>query len=140
AYNLANIPSETLGETAADVLLPSFAQIPIKQRRYAFLEAISLLGLIIYPLALGLGAVARPLVATLFSAKWQSVAPLLSVLSVMSVFFPILNACHVYFKAEGRTPLVMRILVAQAVVMLVAVWGLGHLGLTWAAGAAGLSS
>src|SRR6185369_12581373 len=101
AYNLANIPSETLGETAADVLLPSFAQLPVRQRRDAFLEAISLLGLIIFPLALGLGAVARPLVATLFNAKWQLVGPLLTILSVMSVFFPISNACQVYFKSEG---------------------------------------
>ena len=85
AYNLANIPSETLGETAADVLLPSFAQVPVKQRRYAFLEAIALLGLIIFPLAVGLGVVARPLVATLFSVKWQGVAPLLALLSFMSV-------------------------------------------------------
>jgi PST family polysaccharide transporter len=140
AYNLANIPSETLGETAADVLLPSFAQVPVKQRRYAFVEAISLLGLIIFPLALGLGVVARPLVATLFSAKWQGVAPLLALLSFMSVFFPIANACQVFFKAEGRTPLVMKLQITQAILMLGCVWSLGHLGLTWAAAAAGLSS
>jgi len=140
AYNLANIPSETLGETAADVLLPSFAQVPVKQRRYAFLEAIALLGLIIFPLALGLGVVARPLVATLFSAKWQGVAPLLALLSFMSVFFPISNACQVFFKSEGRTPLVMKLQITQAVLMLSCVWSLGHLGLTWAAAAAGLSS
>ena len=50
----------------------------------------ALLSLVIFPLAVGLGLVAYPLIAWILPANdWQEVAPLLTVLACLSVFRPI---------------------------------------------------
>ncbi|MBA3502492.1 MAG: oligosaccharide flippase family protein, partial [Deltaproteobacteria bacterium] len=63
AYNLADIPAVQVGEQIAMVLMPSMAELP-KERRAAALErSTALLSIIIFPLAVGLGLVAYPLIA-----------------------------------------------------------------------------
>ena len=66
AYNLADVPAIQVGEQIGDVLLPSFARLDPSRRPSAFLRAMALLGLVVFPLAVGLGAIAPSLVAVLF--------------------------------------------------------------------------
>src|SRR5262249_38749906 len=54
AYNLADIPAVTVGEQIGDVLLPSFAKMEPAKRGDALVRSTALLGLIMFPLAVGL--------------------------------------------------------------------------------------
>jgi lipopolysaccharide exporter len=90
AYKLADLPATHIGEQIGDVLVPSFAHMDeVAERRSALSRASGILCLVVFPLAIGLGAVSATLVAAFYTADWQGVAPLLTVLSALSVVRPI---------------------------------------------------
>ena len=85
AYNLADVPATTVGENIGDVLLPSYAHLDLEQRKSALVRSTALLALLMFPLAVGLGAVAHTAVLAFhFKGAWLGVAPMLSILSALS--------------------------------------------------------
>ena len=140
AYNLADIPAIQVGEQIALVLMPSMAALP-RDRRPAALERTSaLLSLIIFPLAIGLGLVAYPLISLLLpNNKWQDVAPLLAVLTSLSVFRPITWVLSAYLEAEAKTNRLMLLEIAKIGILLGGIWLLSPYGLRAAAAAVGIA-
>ena len=65
AYNVADVPAVQVGEQIGDVLLPSFAKLEPAARKAALVRSTGLLALVTFPLAVGLGAIAQPLVDAL---------------------------------------------------------------------------
>ncbi|HEV8547658.1 MAG TPA: oligosaccharide flippase family protein [Polyangiaceae bacterium] len=102
AYNLADVPAIQVGEQIGDVLLPSFARLEPSRRPAALLRSMALLGLVVFPLAVGLGAVAQPLVAVLFDERWRSIGPMLVLLSALSVTRPVGWTVASYLQACGQ--------------------------------------
>jgi lipopolysaccharide exporter len=140
AYNLADIPAVQIGEQISGVLLPSMSELPAERRPAALERATALLSLIIFPLAVGLGLVAEPLIAAVLPAdKWQEVAPLLTVLATLSVFRPITWVLGAYMESQDRTSRMMFIEVGKLIVMLVGMALLSRFGLRATAGAIGFS-
>jgi lipopolysaccharide exporter len=139
AYNLADVPAIYIGEQLALVLMPSIASLPPERRAPAFERATALLSLVIFPLAVGLGVIAKPLIAAVLPPTWQAVAPLLSVLSVLSVFRPITWVLSAYMEAQARTASLMFLELANLVLLLGGIWALSPLGLNWSAGAVGIA-
>jgi lipopolysaccharide exporter len=133
-YNLADIPTSHVGEHIGDVLLPSFTRMedPAQQRR-ALIRAAGLLGLIVFPLAIGLGAVSRTLVDALLSDEWQGVAPYLTILSALSVARPIGWIVFSYLQALHRTRAVAVLEVGKLGAILGFIAMLSFLGPLWSA-------
>lgn len=100
AYNLADVPAIQIGEQIGDVLLPSFARMDPAKRPEALLRALALLGLIVFPLAVGLGAVAPTLVATLFDERWHEMGAMLALLAALSVTRPVGWTIASYLQAR----------------------------------------
>jgi PST family polysaccharide transporter len=140
AYNLADIPAIQVGEQIALVLMPSMASLPPERRPRALERSTALLSLIIFPLAVGLGLVAYPLVALLLpSNAWQEVAPLLTVLACLSIFRPVTWVMSAYLEAECKTNRLMVLEVAKVILLLGGIWLLQPYGLRAAAGAVGIA-
>lgn len=140
AYNLADIPATQIGERIGDVLVPSFAKIPdAEKRRAALVRAQALLLLVVTPLALGLGAVAPAVVAALFKPAWAPVAPMLAVLSALSVARPVGWIVESYLQADKRTRAVMLLEIGKTVGLLAAIAVLGRSGPLVACGAVGVA-
>ena len=139
AYNLADIPATQVGEQIAQALLPSMAQLPPERRPRALERATALLSLIIFPMAVGLGAVADPLIAIVLSEEWQGVAPLLLVLSVVSVFRPITWVLSTYLEAQGRTGRLMFLELGNVALLLAGIAVLAPYGIRAAATAVGFA-
>jgi PST family polysaccharide transporter len=150
AYNLADIPAIQIGEQIALVLLPSMAELPPEQRPRAVERSSALLSMILFPLAVGLGLVAQPLIALVLPAdKWQHVAPLLVVLTSLSVFRPFVYVLSAYMEANQRTGRLMVLELAKLGVLIggiVALYQAGHAagldmwdGLRLASSAVGIS-
>ncbi len=102
AYSLSEMPVTQVGEQIGDVLLPSFARMPPDERREALGRSMALLGIIVFPLAVGLAAVSGSLVPAIFAAKWMAVAPMLSVLAALAVTRPISYVVASYLQASSR--------------------------------------
>lgn len=103
AYNLADIPATHVGEHVSSVLLPSMSKVPREHRIEVLIRTTALLGLIIFPMAMGLGVVADSLIAVLLPPEWHDVAPLLTALAVLSVFRPVSWVVASYLKVAERT-------------------------------------
>jgi lipopolysaccharide exporter len=133
AYNLADIPATQVGEQIGDVLLPSFARLDkAADRLRALKRASGLLGLVVFPLAIGLGAVAHTVVEVLLDPLWAGVAPLLVLLSALSVVRPIGWLVNAYLQATQRTRPLLRLEIIKVAMLLVFIWGLGQINILWA--------
>jgi PST family polysaccharide transporter len=139
AYNLADIPAVHVGEQLASVLLPSFARLEPERRPRALERATALLSLIIFPMAIGLGLVAGPLVRVALSSEWQGVAPLLTVLSALSVFRPVTWVVSTYMEAGLQTSRYMWLEIVKLIVLLASIAILSRFGILWAAGGVGVA-
>ena len=140
AYNLADIPAIQVGEQIALVLLPSMAELPPERRGPALERSTALLSLIIFPLAVGLGLIAYPLIAAILPAnEWQEVAPLLVVLACLSVFRPITWVLSAYMEAEAKTNKLMWLEIAKVGLLIGGIAALAPLGLRTSACAVGIA-
>jgi lipopolysaccharide exporter len=139
AYNVADVPAVQVGEQIGDVLFPSFATMDGPRRRAALLRSTGLLALVTFPLAVGLGTVANTTVETLLRPEWRDVAPMLAILSVLSVVRPVGWTISSYLLAQDRP----RIDAALELLKLVALVGLlvtlGRAGPLWACSAVGFA-
>ncbi|MCG8420449.1 MAG: oligosaccharide flippase family protein [Proteobacteria bacterium] len=102
-YNIADIPATQVGEHVSGVLLPSLAKIEPSRRIAVVVRSTTLLGLIIFPMAVGLAVVADPLIEVILPDKWQGVAPLLTILAILSVFRPLSWTLGQHLKVTERT-------------------------------------
>lgn len=126
AYNLADTPISNVAEHIGEVLMPSLSRMEPEQRERATVRAASLMGLVVSPLGVGLGAVAPTVVAAFFNERWGRLMPsMLAILSVMFVFPPMTWSVIAYVQAVQRTRIVMMSSAfrAVAVLALVAVGG-----------------
>ncbi len=126
AYSLAETPINNVAEHIGEVLMPSFSLMEPGPRERAAVRAASLMGLVVSPLGVGLGAVAPTLAEAVFNKQWgPMVGPMLVILSVMTVFRPMPWSAIAYVQAAQRTRVVMwsSFLRAIAVLSLVALGG-----------------
>jgi PST family polysaccharide transporter len=128
AYNLADTPSAAVSEQANDVLFPSFAKLEPQHRNAALERATRLMALVVFPLAVGLGAVAHTVVHVFFDPRWAEVAPMLAILSILSVARPVALPLLSFLQAQHRPRAIMaqslaKIVLLIAMVALFARWG-----------------
>jgi PST family polysaccharide transporter len=128
AYSLAEMPVNNIAEQIGEVLMPSFSRMDDAQRRRAVVRAPYLMGVIVSPLGVGLGAVSTTVVATFFNEKWQGMGPMLAVLSTMTVFRPMTWSAIAYCQAVQQTRIVMFSSFLRAIVVLALVAICGHAG------------
>jgi len=140
AYNIANIPATHVGEAIGDVLLPTFATLDDQEDKHrALLRASGLLALVVFPLAVGIGAIARTLVAVLLDSRWAAVAPMLVILSGLSIFRPIGWLVNSYLQAVRRTRTLLILETLKAVLVLGLIYFLGRWGVLMSCAAIGVA-
>jgi PST family polysaccharide transporter len=140
AFNLADVPAIQVAEQIGDVLMPSLAHMDKEARQQTLTRVAGLLGLLVFPLATGLGAVAFT-VEKLFSDKWQGLGPMLAILASMSVARPLVTSLlGPFLQVSGRTKLTMVLSLVQLVLLAGGLLTLGRMGPLWACVAVGLAS
>ena len=139
AYNLADIPAVQVGEQIGGVLLPAMASLDVKDRKAALIRATGLMALVVFPLAIGLGTVARTLIRCLLNDAWQDVAPLLIVLSVLSVVRPMGWGVGAYLASFSRTRTVMFLALLKLVLLFGCIVAFHSLGPLWTAASVGIA-
>jgi PST family polysaccharide transporter len=139
AYNLADIPAVQVGEQISGVLLPAMASLDTKDRKTALIRSTALMSLLVFPLAVGLGVVSPTLIGAMLNVKWQGVAPLLTVLSVLSVVRPMGWGVTAYLSAFSRTRTIMLLQALKLVLLFGCMFACASLGPLWTAGAVGLA-
>jgi lipopolysaccharide exporter len=139
AYNLADVPAIQVGEQIGDVLMPSFARLPAARRPDALVRSVTLLALVVFPLAIGLGAVAPTLVAAVFDARWRPMAPMLVLLSALSVARPVGWTIESYFQAREMPRLILLLEGFKVVALLGCIATFGRAGPLYTCAAVGVA-
>jgi PST family polysaccharide transporter len=139
AYNLADMPADQIGEQIAEVLLPSLARMSKEERKRAVVFSTGMVALVVFPIAIGFGAVAETAVQTLLPRKWWDVAPMLSLLCALSVARPLSWQLESYLQVANRTRSVMILQFLKLCAMLAFVLTFGRLGPLWACVAVGIA-
>jgi PST family polysaccharide transporter len=139
AYNLADIPAVQVGEQISGVLLPAMAELDVKDRKAALIRSTGLMALVVFPLAVGLGAVSPILIRGLLNEAWQGVAPLLTVLSVLSVVRPMAWGVTAYLASLSRTRTLMLLALLKLVLLFGCIVAFSSLGPLWTAASVGIA-
>jgi PST family polysaccharide transporter len=139
AYNLADVPAIQVGEQIGDVLLPSFARVEVARRPAALVRSMGLLSLVVFPLAVGLGAVAPTLVATIFDARWRPLGPMLVLLSALSVARPVGWTVSSYLQARQLPRTIFWLEALKLFLLVAGIVTFGRLSPLWTCTAVGVS-
>jgi PST family polysaccharide transporter len=141
---LVVFPVQTLSSILSGVLVPALSRVqddePRLQRDY--LRAVSGLAMVGFPIAIGIGIVAEPLVGTLLGAKWAGAVPIVALLAPTVLMHSTTANIGAIYRAKGRTDLLLRWGLFSSVLTLAGygigiLWGLEGVawgyGLVWAA-------
>jgi PST family polysaccharide transporter len=139
AYNLADIPAVQVGEQISGVLLPAMTGVAPADRKAALIRSTGLMALVVFPLAIGLGSVAPMLIRCILNDAWQGVAPLLTVLSVLSVVRPMAWGVSAYLASFSRTGTLMCLELLKLVLLFGCIVAFSSLGPVWTAASVGIA-
>jgi PST family polysaccharide transporter len=137
AYNLADTPAVAVGEPIGDVIAASFPHVEPQNRARAVVRACTMLALIMFPLAIGLGAVAPTLTQAFFNKKWADVGTMLVFLSVLSAPRPLANLLSSYFYARQQPQAVLKMEWLTFAAVMASIATVGRLGINYTCAAVG---
>ncbi|MCK7645416.1 lipopolysaccharide biosynthesis protein [Shewanella sp. JNE10-2] len=118
ANQLASVPVSTLTGIIQRVTFPLFSQLqddPDKMAS-AYRQTLTLSAMVIFPLIVALGLIAKPLFTTLLGEQWQGAAALLSVLCLGYMLYPIHSINLNLLQVTGRSDLFLKLEVMKKVI------------------------
>jgi PST family polysaccharide transporter len=134
AWRLANQGTAPLVAASAYVLLPAFARISDDEERFraAVLRALSVLALVVFPLALIVLPLGEQIVALVLGEPWRRAGQVLAALCGVIATAPLISVSSETFKASAHPELVARMHALQAlssILLIVAFLPLGIIGI-----------
>ncbi|HEY6119625.1 MAG TPA: lipopolysaccharide biosynthesis protein [Pyrinomonadaceae bacterium] len=136
AYNLVLMPGMTVCGLIGKVMFPALSSLQndLPRFRRAYLRMVRSVAFITFPLILGLGATANPLVPAIYGPRWLPVVPIIEILILVGVFEAI-AVWGIAAWALGQTRMSMQLacisLISMTAAFLIGVrWGL--VGVAWA--------
>lgn len=105
AYRIMLYPLENVSRVLIRVLFPAFSEVKHDNARFkrGYVQAISFIALVTFPLMLGLLAVAPLFVDVVFGEGWEELAPLLMILSLVGLQQSIVTTVGSIYLAKGTT-------------------------------------
>jgi PST family polysaccharide transporter len=132
AYNLADTPAAAVGDQVNDVIAASFPRLDPRRRAKALVRACTMVSMIMFPLSIGLAAVAPTVVETLLDPRWADVGAMLICLSALSAARPLTAILASYFYASGRPSAVLWLEWGSLIAVVAAMSTVGRAGVNWA--------
>ena len=136
AASLQKLPVQNLGSILNKVTYPMFSQIngDDQKLKKVYLKTIGLSVFVISPLMIFMGILAEPFIIVLLTKKWIEVVPLLQILVVVGILFPIHSFNLNILKVKGRSDLFLRLEIIKKIITVIAVFfafKFGVKGLVW---------
>lgn len=118
ANQLTSLPAMTLTSIIQRVTFPLFCQLQVDPDKMAnaYRQTLKLSALVIFPLIVALGLIAKPLLTSLLGEQWQGAAALLSVLCLGYMLYPIHSINLNLLQVTGRSELFLKLEVMKKVI------------------------
>jgi lipopolysaccharide exporter len=137
AFRLPELVILTGFRVAGDVLFPFYARLRDDsvtdvddELRHGYLHTVRLGAMVAWPAALGMAALALPLVLTLYGDKWRSAADPMALVAIWAGVGSLATMPGAVFKALGRSWLLTATGVMQIAILFPAVWFAAPYGIT----------
>lgn len=110
AYKWMLLPVYYISGVVGNVFFSAFSKIQNDNIKFSrvYLHLCASIGLVTFPLLLGMVALAKPLVFVALGPKWDLVVPLLMILSSIGLFQTIGTTVGSIYLAKGRTDLMLK--------------------------------
>ena len=132
AYNLAETPATAVGDQLSDIIAASFPHVDRRRRAQALVHSCSVVSMTMFPLSIGLAAVAPTVVEAFFDPRWSNVGTMLMCLSALFAARPLASILGAYLYAAGRPSDVLGLEWASLIAVVAAISTLGRVGINWA--------
>lgn len=118
ANQLSSLPAMTLTNIIQRVTFPFFSQLQDEPDRMAnaYRQTLKLSALVIFPLIMGLGLIAKPLLTCLLGEQWQDASVLLTALCFGYMLYPIHSINLNLLQVIGRSDLFLKLEVMKKVI------------------------
>lgn len=142
AFRLPELVILTGFRVAGDVLFPFYARLRGEAvtdmddgLRRGYLQTVRLGAMVAWPAALGMAALALPLVLTLYGEQWRSAADPMALIAIWAGLASLAAMPGAVFKALGRSWLLTATGVMQIAILFPAIWFAAPYGITAVAAA-----
>ena len=124
ATHYAYMPSKGLTSVLQQVSFPVLSQIQEDTERLAnsYRRMLRFSVFIVFPIMIGMLALARPLVIALVTDKWAPCVPYLRVICLASMWYPVHAINLSLLQVKGRSDLFLRLEIIKKVIITVAVF------------------
>ena len=134
ADHLGNFPSQNIAGILYRVTFPILSQLQddSERLRHIYIKYLQITCFAVFPLMLGLAALAKPLILILLGEKWIYSVTLLQILCLGLMFDPICNINLNLLYVKGRSDLVLKLEIIKktiAVIILISSLSFGLTGL-----------
>ena len=111
AVKLKDQPVNSAMQSVQNVTFPALTRIGDDAARFAdsYRQIVMLVAYALFPVMLGLSAVAPDLFATLLGEKWLSAVPYFEVICLVGLFYPVAMIAFTVLKAKSSGGLILRI-------------------------------
>ncbi len=131
ANQLQSFPSSALAMLVGRVTFPVFAKVqhdPL-MLKLGLRKTLTILAFLIFPIMVGVAAVAKPLILVLLTVKWAATIPYLQLLSVVGILFPLEWIRQQAIQAVGRPDLSLRVEIVKKLALFIGIavtwyWGI----------------
>ena len=123
AHGYANLPATSFQGTLNSVTFPVLSSIQDNDSRLrdAYRRLIRVSGYVVFPMLMGLAALAKPVIIVLITDKWAASIPYLIVICFSVMLRPIQVLNLNLLKVKGRSDLVLKLEVIKKIIFLVVI-------------------
>lgn len=123
ASKFNQFPVSSITSILQSVFLPSFSKIQDDNVRliHAYKKAIKLTAYVIFPIMLGIGVSAKPLIIVLLTKKWLLVVPYLQIMVLYGMFYPIHALNLNILNVKGRSDLFFNLEVIKKILIIITI-------------------
>ena len=119
AVKLKDMPAVTGVQAVQNVTYPAFSKIRDERPKLteSYRQVVMVVAYVMFPVMLGLSAVAHDMFAVLLSDEWMPTVPYFEVVCLAGLFYPVAVISMNILKARSAGPLIVRLEILKKIVM-----------------------
>lgn len=123
-YMLGNLPTVAFTKTVTPVLYPTIAAQEQGQRKSLWTNTVKVIGIFSIPAGVGLFTIAPGIISVILGPEYNESVPLIRIITIYGVIRSIAATGGPLLKTSGLTQLYARLMITQALLLVVIVWPL----------------
>ena len=119
AQKLKDLPVTSTVQAVQGVTYPALAKIADAEDKFSagYLRIINLLSFVVFPVMLGLVAIAPEMFMLLLGEKWMPTVPYFEILALSGIFYPLAVVSYNIIKVRSDGRIILRLEIVKRVVM-----------------------